>query len=331
MIAFIACSNGLGHIKRIIYICNYLFYAYELKSTIYAPKLKFDHISKILLNQNEIHYLPELVDFDTETSISNWENYTHKNWLSKIQNINEFKLVVSDNLLEILKLRPDAIITASFFWNQIVNNDKLNRETEELLIKYKPVVIGNKYLTLKTSIQNFYGIGFCISIKYNNSIAIKKNLLISGGKDGSDDDFICEVLDYLVLNKPKNIENIFLEPRIFKKTLPKYFKKADFTNKMYESVLISVIRPGLGTITDCLNHGIYILSSTNFKNIELSQNALNLKKLGIGDIFNNMFQLEKLIVDFQVEKTSFIRKLSQIDFSGTEQLGDLINKFYNEK
>jgi len=330
MIAFISCSNGLGHIKRIILISNYLNKTYGLKSSIYAPKIKFNHLIGILLKQNDIQYIPELIDFDTNTKIENWKNGTQGNWKNKIQDLNRFKLVISDNLIEILDLRSDAIISASFFWSHIFSNKDLKQKTQKLIEKYNPIVIGNKYMSLDPFYKNFNGIGFCISKKQPYYFE-KKNLLVSAGKDGSDDKLVIDLITYFSTNKPSNINNIFLEPRMFNESLPKYFRKADFTAEMYKSVLISVIRPGLGTITDCLNHGIYILSSANFKNIELSQNALNLKELGLGDIFNNMFQLEKLIVNFKEERTSFRRNLSQIDFSGTEQMGDLINKFYSEK
>lgn len=330
MIAFISCSNGLGHIKRIVLVCNYLNKVHGLKTAIYAPKLKFNQIIEILHKQKDIGYIPELIDFDTQTKINDWENGTYKNWKNKIQQLERFKLVVSDNLLEILDLRSDAIISASFFWNQIIDDKSLNKKSKNLIVKYNPIVIGNKYLSIKPLSNNFFGIGFCVSKKESSYIE-KKNLLLSAGNDGSDDEFINNLVAYSSAVKPKNIDYIFLEPRIFRESLPKYFRKADFTAEMYKSVLISVIRPGLGTITDCLNHGIYILSSANFKNIELSQNALNLKKLGLGDIFDNVFQLEKLIINFKEKRTSFRRNLSQIDFSGTEQMGDLINKFYSEK
>lgn len=330
MIAFVACSNGLGHIKRIILISNYIFNNYGITCNVFAPKKKFDYIIKILRKQKDITYTPKLIDFDTETSMESWENSSSQNWKQTIPSLDSFKLVISDNLLEILDLRPDAIISASFFWSHVFSNKDLKQKTQKLIEKYNPIVIGNKYLSLEPFYKNFNGIGFCISKKQPDYFE-KKNLLVAAGKDGSDDKLVIDLITYFSSNKPSSINYIFLEPRLFNESLPKYFKKADFTAKMYKSVLISVIRPGLGTITDCLNHGVYILSSANFKNIELSQNALNLKKLGLGDIFNNMFQLEKLIINFKEIRTSFRRNLSQIDFSGTEQTGDLINKFYNEK
>ena len=330
MIAFISCSNGLGHIKRIILVCNYLNKTYGFKSTIYAPKLKFNHMIGILLRQNDIQYIPELIVFDTNTKIENWKNGTYSDWKKKIQDLDRFKLVISDNLLEILDLRSDAIISASFFWSHIVSDQDLKQKNQKLIEKYNPIVIGNKYMSLDPLYKNFNGIGFCVSKKQPDYFE-KKNLLVSAGKDGSDDKLIKDIVTYFSANKPSNINSIFLEPRMFNESLPEYFKKADFTLEMYKSVLIAVIRPGLGTITDCLNHGIYILSSANFKNKELSENAFNLKKLGLGDVFRNILQLEDLINGFENFKDNFKQNLTSVDFHGTEQFGDILNKLHSEK
>jgi hypothetical protein len=330
MIAFVACSNGLGHIKRIITICNYIYSNYGITGTVFAPKKKFDHLTKILKKQKDIIYIPKLIDFDTETSIDSWGNSSSKNWKQTIPSLESFKLVVSDNLLEILELRSDAIILASFFWDQIVIKNDLTTKRKNLIKKYNPLIIGNKYLSLTPKTKNYRGVGFCLA-KRQLSHKTKKNLLISGGKDGSDDKLINEIVKYFINNKPSSIDYILLEPRLFNISMPKYFKKADFSSDMYNSIIMAIIRPGLGTVTDCLNHQAFILSFKNFNNYELNQNIRNLKKLGVGDVFENMLELSLIIEKFGLKKNIFYENLSKIDFNGTKQTSEIIYKIYCEK
>ena len=44
------------------------------------------------------------------------------------------------------------------------------------------------------------------------------------------------------------------------KKLPKNIKVANFSDKMFEDIKVAIIKPGFGTIQDCLKRGIAINS-----------------------------------------------------------------------
>ena len=44
----------------------------------------------------------------------NWKKNYNFDWLKKIKNIESYDYVISDNLIEILELRPDSWITGDF-------------------------------------------------------------------------------------------------------------------------------------------------------------------------------------------------------------------------
>ena len=55
-----------------------------------------------------------------------------------------------------------------------------------------------------------------------------------------------------------NLKNFY---RAFiKNNMPKNFIKATYDNKMYDSLKLALVRPGIGTLTDLLNHKIKIIS-----------------------------------------------------------------------
>ena len=48
-------------------------------------------------------------------------------------------------------------------------------------------------------------------------------------------------------------------------------------------------------------------------------------------MFRNTLQLEDLINGFENFKDNFKQNLTSVDFHGTEQFGDILNKLYSEK
>ena len=94
----------------------------------------------------------------------------------------------------------------------------------------------------------------------------------------------------LILTQRDNLKNpIYLEPRYYNNKLKKYnIHKADYDDKMYQKVAIAIIKPGLGTITDCLLRGITIVTYTRGQNKEFTENAKILEDNNIGINFSNL-------------------------------------------
>ena len=86
-----------------------------------------------------------------------------------------------------------------------------------------------------------------------------------------------------VYRKPRKDTPVFLEPRFYKAELKKYnVFKATYDEKMYNKLAIAIIKPGLGTIRDCLSRGITIFTYTRGSNKEFYYNARTLEKNYLG-------------------------------------------------
>ena len=154
-VALIACSNGFGHIRRMLTLSKALIEV-GVKPTLFAPIDK----SKFLINLEKIPS-PYLIDFNTNTSIDNWIlSKNDYNWISDLPNMSEYDVIVCDNLIEILKLRSDAWLVGSFIW-QFALPDIHSSKIEfanNLLKKYKPKMISSdlflpSYLNEKTKLH----------------------------------------------------------------------------------------------------------------------------------------------------------------------------------
>ena len=63
----------------------------------------------------QITNIPRLIDFDSKTSSQYYLSEEIFDLKDSLKKLKEFKLVISDNLIEVLEFRPDAIILGHFF------------------------------------------------------------------------------------------------------------------------------------------------------------------------------------------------------------------------
>ena len=89
---------------------------------------------------------------------------------------------------------------------------------------------------------------------------------------------ILEVLIYFKKCNPE--KDVYLNENSIKEAL-QYFMK----NEMFEDIKIAIIKPGFGTVQDCLKRGIAINSFLQSNNKEFLHNAKILKKKKIGDYY----------------------------------------------
>ena len=162
------------------------------------------------------------------------------------------------------------MILSNFFWHDILKINTEYYKKIEKKIANRPIIPNylfcSKYIKKKFKI---HPVGFYGSFKEKNFYPKKKGLLISFGT--ADMKFNKELKNIqLILTQRDNLKNpIYLEPRYYNNKLKKYnIHKADYDDKMYQKVAIAIIKPGLGTITDCLLRGITIVTYTRGQNKE---------------------------------------------------------------
>ena len=110
-IGFFPCNNGLGHIKRSLYIANLI-----------NKKIPIDFYSKIK-NKKKFN-INKNIKFKLINSPKNLNDFSKKNypnWFMKYLNLNKYDILFSDTLPEVNLSNTKSIIFANFFWNKIYN------------------------------------------------------------------------------------------------------------------------------------------------------------------------------------------------------------------
>ena len=135
-------------------------------------------------------------------------------------------------------------------------------------------------------------------------------------------------MDFLInLNHQKKI---YLDPSIYSKNLRKYsVLKATYTKKMYSRISFAMIKPGLGTVEECLKRGIPIIPIMINENKEFAFNTQILKIKKLGFVFQNLNQSVKFInKNFKniVFLKKFKKKCKNLKWNGEKELLSHLNK-----
>ena len=135
-----------------------------------------------------------------------------------------------------------------------------------------------------------------------------------------------EFLDYEFYLDKKLLNN--------KTTLTKNVKKADFSENMFKNIRVAFVKPGFGTIHDCLERGIPINSYLSSKNKEFIYNAKILKKIKVGNYFLDFKKgLKNTIAVFNnVKKIREIHKTCKsLKWNGERDIKNIIQKYKKHK
>jgi len=296
-IAFFISSNGYGHYDRCKEIASYL--DNDIKITFFSNNFQYEKLG--LSDKYEyIELKKNTIRWDKSLSKNKIRFKSYKEGLKEKSNyFKNYDIIISDNIVGILKYRPDAILSGSFFWKDTFlskfGKNKLTYFDNNLLTKYNPLILSNKYLEIGEVKQ------------YTN----KKQF-----------GFGCPDLPYK-LNKINN--TVFIKPSLnYIDTYSNFIHQipTKFTTdirKTKETLLIA--RPGGGIITHCVKHHIPLVAiyDENDSN-EIIELAHNVEKLGIGYKHNIK---EKLNLDF-IEDNS-IYKDTQLIKNGYKKAAEFIS------
>ena len=321
-VLIISCDNGLGHIKRSMIIGSELI-TEGYNVYIACSKLKFSKLYKILNVSNKLSNINLVLNH----SLSNDSFKKKKDKLENILQERNYKIVISDNLIEPLYLRSDTIILANFWWHEILNLSKASIDKYENLLRSKnPTIIGsNLFSTLKVKkYKNFKPTGI-ITKKFLNSNKqdYPKNILISIGASKNS---INSYVKFFKKNLNKIInsfDKIYCDPILINSfNNNDKIIEANYSNSMYSNIDVAIVRPGIGTITDLLsNQCIPICVYEN--NFEMISNALQIENskiglnLGIIDDLNN--ELEFSIIELNKKITEIKENIKMLNFNGLKE------------
>ena len=128
---------------------------------------------------------------------------------------------------------------------------------------------------------------------------------------------------------------VYLEPRYYKSKLKKYnVHKADYTGSMYSKIAFAIIKPGLGTITDCLSRGAYILTYCRYQNKEFSYNSKILENNNLGINFTNLNSALNFAQN-NINNKSYLKKkfylAKKLKWNGEKTVIEVIKYYFKNK
>lgn len=325
-IALISCSNGYGHTRRLLLLSQELI-SKSHHVVLFAPI----NFVKRIKETSGINYCPDVVNFDTETNINRWSRGEKNDWYKKIPSLENFDIVVSDNMIEVLEVRNDAWLSGSFFWHEVTNNFplKLKNYYKDLLLKHNPRMISSSYFSgnYLSSYVQLYEVGLYGDRSYCNDITRKKDALISCGIGGKMLEDTREFISYLSTLDKTPFTRVWVEPSLYPKDAPSWMTKATFTTEMFNSLLVSIIRPGVGTVTDSLLSGVRIFSFFEQNNLEMKKNLSFLEEYKLGTYASSIKQawLDSLkYFEDKKEQILFLKAVNKIEVNGEKEAAKIL-------
>lgn len=321
-LGIIPCSNGMGHVSRSVKLANLLIKNYKIILFLSKKKIKLNINKKIIVKKiSENFRLTKNLKYNV-----NWyKNLNNKNY-------HNIDLFISDNLPEIILSKKNVLIYANFFWHDIFDiQNNFFKNLRKLLVKKKIKIISN-YLFGNTKIlrKNIHNVGFVGKYR-KNVISKKKGILISLGTSTIGYEDISKNLLKIISAKEFLDYEFYLDKKLInnKIILPKNIKKADFSKNMFDNIRVALIKPGFGTIHECLERGIPINSYLSSVNKEFIFNAKILKKMKVGNYFFNFKKgLNNTITIFNnIKKINEINKICKsLKWNGERDIINIIQK-----
>ncbi len=290
-IGIYVCSNGYGHFHRMLQVCAHLPF-HEID--IHCERYQYNRFKPTQDNINFIFYNESNIRWDRKRVGS-----------INTSGIDKYDRVITDNLVEVLKYRPDALLSGSFLWSDIwreqYGNNDFSDKQDKIFHDVKPKVVCNGDVV------------FGQLKKYQNKVDIGW-----GCKDNSTDDFNLNRIVCITpsLNYTEKYTEKFLEIRSeFQNDVDFSFNINHTDNSMF------VIRPGLGMITTCVSHRIPIVALWDEDDsIEIQHLAHKVEELGIGISLNVK---DDFILPTDV--TKFRESFKKLNLNGYLKFAGLIN------
>lgn len=281
--AIIACDHGLGHVRR----CALMARDLELRGqdvTLFAPS---ESVSKL---QRAIPFTKGLTveNLVTNTSADRIKRGLPDaiEWLGRLPSLEEFDTVVCDNFPEILTCRPDAIISAQFFWHDVIEGASPDyvEFCRKMLAQHKPAVIGCGQFAMEV-VRNqpgFRPVGLyknpeLVAASEGTTPKQRNELLVSGGTTISARNQLQSVVDELLETGPGSYQRVNVDSELMPPSAPRWMVAADFSVSMFCRLKTAICRPGLGLVTDLLTVGAMIIPVYENGNTEMEYNASVLK------------------------------------------------------
>ena len=339
-VTFLPSSNGFGHLNRCILLASF-FEDKGWKSNIWCLQNVFDRIVKTMPDINNFRKInclnlsmPTINDFIERTNIA--KSFI----LEASEKLSKSDLIISDNHIESLLISKKVILSANFFWHQNYYPTDIKENyivyCRSILKKYKPYIISSEIFQDRVLSPDFKNIMIGLIVGRNclifkNEIKNKKDsILVSAGLTNNSIKEATTIIEKLVENKIHLKRRVYIEPRLMNtKKWPKEIEKANYSEKMYKSLIYAFIRPGMGTLVNCLSNKVCPICFSEDKNIEMKNNKNVIKTKNIGLLYEefDMSLIESNIMEKNISR--ILQNIQKLNFNGMNQFYDAVLNIQN--
>ena len=203
-------------------------------------------------------------------------------WLARLPTLDHFDTVICDNHPEILSCRPDSIISAQFFWHDVIEDasHEYSDYCEYLLAHHRPKVIGCDIFAMEAVRRQpgFKPVGLyknpdLVTAVEATLLHNRSSLLLTGGSTDTVRDQLQKLIVDLLVTGPGIYDRIYVDQELMPQNPPSWMSIADFSVEMYCKIGAAICRPGLGVATDLITTGATIYPLHEPSNREMSHNA----------------------------------------------------------
>ena len=287
-LTILVSANGYGHIRRQILIARELLRRFSDFRITFA--LTDKQYQRFKLDIEALGEMADVVAGVTEDSVR-WrhspENYTDANlngweteWKSHAKLANS-DFVISDNLVGVLEKRPDAVLSGSFLWHEVIaaysdRNEACKRFVDReisLLRQNVPKMICNQSLASRAVI----GLTSPVEVSWmiddiiqQQTLALRRSILVHGGGTRTLDGKVLEIARKLRQANFKVFTDLEDDQDCF-----------DYRDETWRTIGVVVCRPGAGTATECVKWKIPMVVLRDAENSEAEFIAERLTLLGL--------------------------------------------------
>lgn len=205
-------------------------------------------------------------------------------WHRRLPALNDYDVVVSDNLPEVLHVRDDAVLQGSFLWHLALEDvaPEYLVASKRIFAQRRPPMVGTGLFAAPelTGITCYEDVGLIKSMDIPRGE--RTDLLIACGRSGNCEREATAAVSILVERGPGPFDRVQVEPRLLPDNHPGWMRAADFTPVMYSRLAAAVVRPGVGTLTEALEAGCLVYCFYEEGNQEMAFNAAQIELHGLG-------------------------------------------------
>ena len=247
------------------------------------------------------HFFPEGVKgVRWELEAGAYRDGSLLSWESLLEDLPAFweaKVVLSDNLTGVLAHRPDAVLSGNFLWSDVLEKawpaetavQEFVRRERALLKEHRPPMLCVERLAMPSvkALTEAVGLGFFaqgkrMPEKKNRPEARRARIAVLGGGTGMARELLLQAVSDLAKAGFSSLSlagDLLAEVRKAGSTEAEPF---GFGPEDFHATDLVICRPGVGTLTDCVQAGTPVLAVYEAGNVEMEYLGRRVEELGLG-------------------------------------------------